>query len=95
MSQVERSFGGIHFGGAVLGNTARTKRLVMVADALVRHSGGTLPDKIKNPAALQATYRLMQRREVLPSTILSPPPRRGPPGRAKSRDTSSQCNRDR
>jgi hypothetical protein len=71
MSQAERSFGEIHFGGAVLGNKARTKRLVMVADAMVRHPGGTLPDKIKDPAALQATYRLMQRCEVTHASVLA------------------------
>ena len=56
MSQAERSFGEIHFGGAELGNQARTRRLVKVAEALVRHPGGTLPHKIKDPAALQAMF---------------------------------------
>jgi hypothetical protein len=71
MSAKELSFGEMHFGGAVLGNKARTKRLVKVADALVRHPGGTLPHKIKDPAALQAMYRLMQRREVTHASVLA------------------------
>ena len=71
MVQTERSFGEIHFGGAKLGNRARTRRLVKVADALVRHPGGTLPDKIKDPADLQALYRLVQRREVTHASVLA------------------------
>ena len=71
MGQADRSFGEIHFGGAELGNRARTRRLVKVAEALVRHPGGTLPHKIKDPAALQAMYRLMQRPEVTHASVLA------------------------
>lgn len=71
MSCEERSFGEIHFGAAELGNKTRTKRLVKVADALVRHPGGTLPQKINDPAALQAMYRLMQRQEVTHTSVLA------------------------
>jgi hypothetical protein len=71
MSQSERSFGEIHFGGAELGNKARTRRLVKVAEALVRHPGGTLPHKLNDPAALRAMYRLMQRREVTHASVLA------------------------
>lgn len=71
MTQVERSFGEIHFGKAILGNKSRTRRLVKIADALVRHPGGTLPHKINDPAALQAMYRLMQRAEVTHATVLA------------------------
>lgn len=71
MSQTERSFGEIHFGAAELGNKARTRRLVMLADALVRHPGGTLPQKLKQPSALQAAYRLVQRPEVTHASVLA------------------------
>jgi len=71
MSQTERSFGEIHFGGAELGNKARTRRLVKVADTLMQHPGGTLPHKLNDPAALRATYRLMQRREVTHASVLA------------------------
>jgi hypothetical protein len=67
----ERSFGEIHFGDAKLGNEARTKRLVRVADALTRHPGGTLPQKLKDPAALQALYRLLKRPEVTHASLLA------------------------
>jgi Transposase DNA-binding/Transposase DDE domain len=71
MCQTERSFGEVHFGGAQLGNKARTKRLVQLADALTRHPGGTLPQKLKEPAALHALYRLMQRPEVTHASVLA------------------------
>jgi hypothetical protein len=66
----ERSFGEIHFGGAKLGNKARTERLVLAADALVKHPGGTLPEKMNNPMALQALYRLVKRPEVTHASVL-------------------------
>jgi len=71
MSQAELTFGEIHCGGANLGNQAHTRRLVKVADALVRHPGGTLPDKVKDPAELQALHRLMQRPEVAHASVLA------------------------
>jgi hypothetical protein len=71
MSATERSFGEIHFEAAELGNKARTRRLVMLADSLARHPGGTLPQKIKDPAALRAGYRLMQRPEVTHASVLA------------------------
>ena len=71
MSAKELSFGEVHFGSAELGNKARTRRLVKVADALVRHPGGTLPHKLNDPAALQAMYRLMQRPEVTHDSVLA------------------------
>ena len=71
MSGTERSFGEIHFGGAELGNKARSRRMVKVADAVLRHPGGTLPHKLKDPAALQALYRLLQRSEVTHASVLA------------------------
>ena len=68
----ERSFGEVHFGAARLGNKARTRRLVMLADQLTRHPSGILPQKLRNPAALQATYRLMNCDEVTHAAVLAP-----------------------
>lgn len=68
----ERSFGEVHFGAARLGNKARTRRLVMLADQLTRHPSGTLPQKLRDPAALQATYRLMNCEEVTHGKVLAP-----------------------
>src|SRR5665213_3655074 len=55
----EMAFGRTHFGAAVLGDKRRTDRLVKMADTIAMHPGGTLPDKFKNPAELEAVYRLM------------------------------------
>lgn len=71
MSERERTFGEIHFAAAQLGNKARTKRLIMLADSLTRHPGGTLPQKIRDPAALRAAYRLMERPEVTHASVLA------------------------
>lgn len=68
----ERSFGEVHFGSAQLGNKARTRRLATLATQLTQHPGGTLPQKLHNPAALEATYRLMSRAEVTHATVLAP-----------------------
>ena len=53
------SFGNQNFGGIELGDARRTARLVRSADAMCRHPGGTLPDKLPKPADLRAFYRLM------------------------------------
>jgi hypothetical protein len=68
---VEPSFGEIHFGAAQLGNKARTQRLTKLANQLAQHPGGTLPQKLRDPAALEATYRLMSRAEVTHANVLA------------------------
>jgi hypothetical protein len=67
-----RGFAETHFGKAELGNRARTARLVDLAERFARHPGGTLPEKLKSPAALKAAYRLMERKEVTHSAVLQP-----------------------
>ena len=70
------SFGTLHFGGAQLGHVARTRRLVRSADPIVQHPGGTLPQKLHDPAALDAFYRLANRKEVTHAgRPRAPPPR--------------------
>jgi Transposase DNA-binding len=58
------SFGHQNFGGIDLGDARRTSRLVRSADAMCRHPGGTLPDKLPKPADLRAFYRLMNCEQV-------------------------------
>ena len=67
-----QSFGEVNFGAAQLGNKARTRRLVSVANQLMRHPSGTLPQKLCDPAALQATYRLMNCDKVTHAAVLAP-----------------------
>lgn len=66
------SFGETHFGKAELGDKRRTKRLVLVADALVRYPGGTLPEKLKAAGELDALYHLMKQATVTHQTVLAP-----------------------
>lgn len=68
----EQLFGEVHFGTAQLGNKARTRRLAKLATQLAQHPGGTLPQKLRDPAALEATYRLMNRAEVTHTSVLAP-----------------------
>ena len=73
---LDSSFGALHFGEARLGHVGRTRRLVLAADALIRHPGGTLPQKFHEPAALDAFYRLANRPEVTHQAVLEPHRRR-------------------
>ncbi|MFQ5464272.1 MAG: transposase DNA-binding-containing protein, partial [Phycisphaerae bacterium] len=66
------SFGEEHFGRAELGDERRTKRLVVVADRMAEHPGGTLPDKLREPAGLKALYRLMDSDAVTHEAVLQP-----------------------
>src|SRR5882672_6913706 len=64
------SFGHSDFGQARLGDQRRTRRLAALVDRLCRHPGGTLPDKLNQPADLRAFYRLMNRPEVTHGALL-------------------------
>jgi hypothetical protein len=64
-------FGEEHFGQCRLGDRRRTKRLVKVANDMVRHPGGTFPDKLNAPADLKAFYRLMHAESVTHASVLA------------------------
>jgi len=64
------SFGEMNFAHAQLGDKRRTKRLVKLVDQMCQRPGGTLPQKFREPADLQAFYRLMRRGEVTHEAIL-------------------------
>lgn len=66
------SFGATHFGAAKLGDKRLTDRLVKVADAIVRHPGGSLPEKMHDPVALNALYYLMDCDAVTHASVLAP-----------------------
>jgi hypothetical protein len=66
------TFGSLHFGSAMLGDVRRTARLVRTADTIVKHPGGTLPDKIPDPYDLDAFYGLANRPEVTHAAVLEP-----------------------
>jgi hypothetical protein len=64
------TFGEEHFGAAELGDRRRTRRLVQTADRIVQHPGGTLPDKLASPAALEGLYRLVGQPRVTHAAVL-------------------------
>lgn len=66
-----QGFGEINFGHAQLGDRRRTQRLVKLVDQMSQHPGGTLPQKLRSPADLQAFYRLMRSRAVTHAAILN------------------------
>ena len=47
------SFGVRNLAGLDLGDKRRTDRLMEAVDAMCRHPGGTLPDKLNAPAGLR------------------------------------------
>jgi hypothetical protein len=57
------SFGQLHFGDAPV-EPRRRRRLVRLADQILAHPQGTLPDKIPDPHQLDAAYRLFKADEV-------------------------------
>lgn len=65
-----KSFGEMNFGHAQLGDVRRTKRLVQLVDQMCQRPGGTLPQKFRSPADLQAFYRLMRQDDVTHEAIL-------------------------
>jgi hypothetical protein len=72
LTDTTASFGTAHFSGARLGDIRRTRRLVRSADAIAQHPGGTLPQKLRDPAPLNAVYRLANRKEVTHAAVLEP-----------------------
>jgi hypothetical protein len=55
-----------------LGDKRRTARLVQTADLRVQHPGGTLPDKLADPAARDGLYRLVNQQRVTHAAVLQP-----------------------
>ena len=56
-------FGQVHFGDAPV-EPRRRRRLVRLADQILAHPQGTLPDKIPDPHQLDAAYRLFKADQV-------------------------------
>jgi hypothetical protein len=76
LTESTASFGTLHFGEARLGHVDRTQRLVLSADVIIQHPGGTLPQKFQDPVQLDAFYRLANRKEVTHQAVLEPHRRR-------------------
>jgi hypothetical protein len=65
------TFGFRNFAQAKLGDKRRSTRLAELVDQICRHPGGSLPDKLKEPADLRAFYRLMDRPEVTHTALIA------------------------
>ena len=65
-------FAEVHFGAAELGDRRRTRRLVDTVHRIRKHPEGTLPDKLRSPAALKALYRLVDGPTVTQESVLRP-----------------------
>lgn len=68
----ERSFGELNFSEAKLGDVRRTRSLVRLADLMAQHPGGSLPHKLRDPAALDALYLLCECPKVTHESVLAP-----------------------
>jgi hypothetical protein len=65
------SFGELHFGAADLGDARRTRRLVRVADRIMEHPGGSLPQKMRGWAELTGLYRLVAADAVTHAAVVA------------------------
>lgn len=61
-----------YFGTVDLGHQGRNRCFERVAQKISRHPGGTLPDKLSNPADYAAMDRLMNRPETTHQSVLGP-----------------------
>src|SRR5687767_8550797 len=61
-----------HFGAAVLGDKRRTDRLVRTADLLAARPGGSLPQRLADPADLEGLYTLVRAEAVTHASVLEP-----------------------
>lgn len=60
-----------YFGTVDLGHQSRNRCFERVAQQISRHPGGTLPDKLSNPADYAAMDRLMNRPETTHASVLA------------------------
>jgi hypothetical protein len=61
-----------HFGAVALGDVRRGRRLAALAEQMLKHPGGSLPQKLPQRADLVAFYRLMDRPEVTHRAVIAP-----------------------
>src|SRR5436309_99277 len=70
LSCVPSRFGRENFGSVDLGDRRRNERLVRLAEIVITHPNGTLPEKMGDPARLKALYRLVDRPMVTHDAVL-------------------------
>ena len=62
----------LHFGGAELGNTLRSRRLEIVAAAMLARPGASIPNACSGNSAMTAAYRFMSNPHVQAPLIIQP-----------------------
>jgi hypothetical protein len=60
------------YGGATLGDARRTARVVATMTAVAAQPSTSLPQQLRDPAALKATYRLLHEPDVTTAALLAP-----------------------
>ena len=60
------------YGAAALGDTRRTQRVVATMAAIAAHPTASLPQQLRAPAALKATYRLLHEPDITALNLLAP-----------------------
>src|SRR5688572_30684516 len=60
------------YGDAALGDTRRTQRVVATMAAIAAHPTASLPQQLRAPAALKATYRLLHEPDITAPSLLAP-----------------------
>jgi Transposase DNA-binding len=68
----EKTWGQENFGEAKLRDKRRTRSLVDIADRILAHPGGSLPDKLADPLALDRCYTLMNAEPVTHAAVMAP-----------------------
>lgn len=64
-----RSWAMVHFSDADLGDARRTRRLVMVAEAMAKRPGASLPKQLDDWADLKGAYRLLSHDQIDPRDL--------------------------
>lgn len=72
MTEPRKSFSERNFGAADLGDERRTRRLPKLVEQMIRHPGGTLPQKLPRPEDLEAFYRLCDAEDVTHEAVVCP-----------------------
>jgi hypothetical protein len=70
--ELVQAFVPAYFGDIDLGHKSRNRCFTRVAQQISRHPGGTLPDKLSDPADYMAMDRLVNRPETTHASVLTP-----------------------
>jgi hypothetical protein len=62
----------VHFGGAELGDSRRSERLMKTGELILKRPGGSLPEKLPDWADLMGLYRLVRAKAVTHAAVIAP-----------------------